>query len=71
MIIARWESKSGKYWVELTRSESGSVFYDAPQATGSLGRDLTDEQAVTDMQARVNKGYFQPDANKTPMRRVA
>lgn len=70
MLIARWESVSGKHWVELTRSESGSVFYDAPRATGSLAK-VTDAEAIADMQARVDKGYFQPDANKTPMKRVA
>jgi hypothetical protein len=71
MIIARWESKSGKYWVELTRGESGGVFYNAPGATGSLGMALTDEEALADMQARVDSGYFLPDTHKTPMKKVA
>jgi IMP dehydrogenase/GMP reductase len=69
MLIARWESKSGKYWVEVTRKEWG-VSYEAPRATGSLGK-VTDTEALEEMQKRVDMGYFQPDANKIPMKRVA
>ena len=69
-ILARWESKSGKHWVELTQGESGGVFYRAPQAIGSLGI-VEDSKAIEELQRRVDLGYFQPDANKTPMRRVA
>lgn len=68
-VIARWESKSGKYWVELTSSESG-VSYGAPGAGGSLGR-VGDSEAIAEIQRRVDLGYFQPDANKTPMKKVA
>jgi hypothetical protein len=70
MIVARWESKSGKHWVELTRSEYG-VSYSAPQACGTFAKDATDAEAIADMAQRVALGYFQPDANKTPMKRVA
>jgi hypothetical protein len=69
-VLARWESKSGKHWVELTQSESGAAFYNAPQAVGSLGM-VKDIDAIAEMQKRVDLGYFQPDANKTPMKRVA
>jgi hypothetical protein len=70
MIVARWESKSGKHWVELTRSEYG-VSYSAPQAGGTFANPCTDAEAIADMAQRVALGYFQPDANKTPMKRVA
>lgn len=69
-VIARWESKSGKHWVELNSSDSGAVFYDAPGACGSLGI-VGDSEAIAELQRRVDLGYFQPDANKTPMKKVA
>jgi hypothetical protein len=69
-VIARWESKSGKHWVELTQWESGGAGYSAPGQCGVLGY-LEGSDAIAEMQRRVDLGYFQPDANKTPMKRVA
>jgi hypothetical protein len=76
--IARWESRSGKHWVELFyypafqfadgRVEP-SASYTALHSGGSLG-NMTEEAAIAEMQARVDRGLFQPDAAKTPMRRV-
>jgi hypothetical protein len=70
MILAKWESKSGKHWVTLIRSEWG-VSYSAPQAHGTFANPITDEEAIADIEKQVSLGYFQPDANKTPMKRVA
>ena len=67
-VIARWESVSEKHHVTLHRDQWGHS-YDAPGAGGSLGKGLSDEEAIAEMQSRVDKGYFQPDANKTPMKR--
>ena len=65
-LIARWESKSGKHWVELYEDEHGWS-YSSPGACGSLG--LCDV-AIQAMQQRVDDGYFLPDNAKTPMKRV-
>jgi hypothetical protein len=43
--------------------------YKAPGATGSLGLPSRAE-AMAQMEEKVRSGYFQPDAAKTPMRRV-
>ena len=70
MTLAKWESKSGKYWVTLTRNTYG-VSYTAPQACGTFANPITDADAIAEMEKQVSEGYFQPDANKTPMKRVA
>jgi hypothetical protein len=69
-ILARWESKSGKHWVDLIQYESGGFGYSAPGQSGTLARG-EDVEAISEIQRRVDLGYFQPDANKTPMKRVA
>lgn len=66
-VIARWESKSGKHWVEIRRSESGFLYYDAPGAHGSFG-NITEDEAIQQIEARVED--FQPGSNKTPMIRM-
>jgi len=65
-VIARWQSRSGKHWVELKKDEYG-YHYDAPGASGVLG-NITEEEAIRQMEQRVP--YMQPDKAKTPMRRV-
>jgi hypothetical protein len=67
-VIARWESKSRKWWAELTVDAWG-YSYRGVDCGGSLG-DLTGLQAIEQMQSRVDNGYFQPDANTSPMLRV-
>lgn len=66
--IARWESRSGKHWVDLYQHDPG-YSYTSPDAGGLLA-DVSTKQAILQMQHRVDSGYFQPDANVTPMRRV-
>lgn len=66
--VARWESKTGKHWVELFVDE-GYAFYRANGAGGNLGR-ITEEGAIALLQQKVDSGYFLPDNAKTPMKRV-
>lgn len=64
--IARWESKSGKHWVELHSHGDGSYSYKSPGA-GGTSYHKTDDEAVQAVQQKVDSGLFQPDANKKPM----
>lgn len=66
-IVARWESRSKKWYVELYQDQYGYA-YKAVEAGGSLGIYSNDAAAIATMQARIH--YMQPDANTTPMRRV-
>lgn len=85
-ILARWESRSGKHWVELKQhagvtianamdptSVGGRAFtwygYTSPGSSGSLAA-TTSAAAIAEMEQRVNRGDFLPDAAKTPMKRV-
>lgn len=77
-LIARWESKGGKYWVDLFFNPcfhlaNGTDMVDAHyqgQGCGGSVDGQTIEETIASMQARVDRGYFQADANKTPMHRV-
>lgn len=70
-LLARWSSRSGKHWVELYETSDGAFTYTAPDCGGTLGGPaLGKATALHTMQAKVDSGYFQTDANKTPMRRV-
>lgn len=66
--IAVWESKSGKHYVRLF-SDGVAAWYSSPGAGGSLG-NVDDSTAIAMLQAKVDGGYFLPDAAKTPMRRT-
>ena len=85
--IARWESKTGKYWVDLYfnpafKLANGQTVVDAHYRGDSSGgcprfgncacgiQASTEAEAITAMQQRIDRGGFQPDASKTPMRRV-
>jgi len=69
--VARWESKSGKHWVDLYEYAypDYGFFYKAPGAGGQLGK-ISRADAIAKMEEKVRAGYFQPDSAKTPMRRV-
>ena len=69
VLIARWESKTGKHFVELYRDMRG-YSYHAPGAGGSLGVLPSDEIAIEKIKKIVDVGYFLPDAAKTPMHRT-
>lgn len=77
-LIARWESRSGKHWVDLYFNPAfklangqtiTSAHYKGVDCGGGLSAS-TPESAIAELQRRVDTGYFQPDANKTPMKRV-
>ena len=67
-IIHRWESRSGKHWVELVTSPNG-LSYTSPTAGGSLGLDTPEARARFEREM-VDTGYFLPDAHQTPMVRA-
>lgn len=68
-VLARWESRGGAHYVELTRSLAG-YGYTGCGCGGCLGAIGSDEAAIAVMQARVDSGYFLPDSAKLPMKRV-
>jgi hypothetical protein len=68
-LVARWESRSGKWFVEVHHLRSGGYMYEAPGAGGVLNAG-SDTDAIRAIQAKVDAGLFQPDSAKTPMRRV-
>jgi len=63
--VARWESKSGKHWLEVYADQWGGAYFRAPGAGGSRG-----SVAEAIAWCELHSGDFQPDANKTPMVRV-
>jgi hypothetical protein len=76
--IARWESRGGKYWVDLffnpcfhlcNGTDVVDAHYRGDNCSGPVNGQ-TELEAIADMQQRVDRGYFQADANKTPMHRV-
>lgn len=77
-LIARWESRGGKYWVELYynpefKLANGSVVIDAHYKGNGCGGSLpatSETNAIENMQRMVDQGYFQADSNKTSMKRV-
>lgn len=63
-VVARWESRSGKYWVEVY--DDGG--YSSPGADGARN---TVEATIAFVKEMVNEGgYFDPSAAKTTMKRV-
>lgn len=72
--IAKWESRSGKHWVKLDRItlDDGRIFYGyaSPSAGGGLAA-TSEPDAIVELERKIAIGYFQPDANKTPMHRVS
>ena len=67
--IARWESRGGVYFATLYRETDGAYTYRGVDCGGCLGV-MAKELAVSEMERRVMEGYFQPDVNKTPMKRT-
>jgi hypothetical protein len=66
--FARWESRSGKWWVGLYRDGFGVMYDTGPGGMmGSLGR-VDDNVAIEWVELHL--GMFQPDAAKTPMKRT-
>jgi hypothetical protein len=68
--VARWESKSGKWWADLYAFDNGGYFYRGVGCGGNMSGTATLDEAIAAMEQKCVRGYFQPDANTTPMRRV-
>lgn len=76
--IARWESRGGKYWVDLFFNPAfhlcnGQTVVDAHyrgEGCGGPVNGQTELEAIATMQTQIDRGYFQADANKTPMHRT-
>jgi hypothetical protein len=68
-LIAKWESRSGKHFAELYRDGAGYAYYRGNGCGGNLG-NLSEADAITLMQSKVDSGYFLPDDAKTPMKRT-
>lgn len=72
VLIARWESRNGKYAVELFRYlTDGAYGYTSDNCGGHLGLLNSVEDAINAVQSKVESGYFLPDSYKTAMVRVA
>ena len=69
-LIARWASRGGGSIVELWREAGSGYCYRAVGASGYLGNHFaSDSEAFEAFEPRI--GDFQPNKNRTPMRRIA
>lgn len=77
-LVARWESRSGKHYVDVFEYASGLGFYYQAHGAGGYGYP-TLEAIVKELERPIPPQFgagrrrvddFQPDANKTPMVRV-
>ncbi len=69
--VGRWESRGGQYWVELWWVRY-NYSYRSNNASGSVcNPNLSLDQAVMVMQAKVDRGMFLPDSAIVPMKRVS
>jgi hypothetical protein len=67
---ARWESRGGKYWVELLHGPY-DYHYRCQDGCGSVcNPNAPVEAALTVMQSKLDRGMFLPDSAKLPMKRV-
>lgn len=71
-LIGRWESRNGAHVAELWKMHGSGYYYTGNGCSGYFGNDINEAQAIAMMEERCQPGmgYFQPDANKTAMRRV-
>lgn len=67
--IAQWASQGKKYTVTLYRDELGYT-YQGTDCGGNIGNRSGDAAAIESLQAMVDVGYFQADANTTGMHRT-
>jgi hypothetical protein len=72
-LIARWETRNGKHFCELTRHERDgdpAYSYRGNGCGGSLGVLRSDDDAVSQIVNRIGLAYFAPDAAKIGLRLV-
>ena len=72
--IASWVSRSGKDYVHLSRMNGSGTDGSTPysytaRGAGGVLYAKSDQEAVAQIQVKVDSGYFLPDAAKTPMKR--
>lgn len=68
--VARWQTPSGRWWVELYREIINgrvSFHYLGTDSCGSLGY-VTSLEAIASMESLIAKGFFQPGSR--PVQRV-
>lgn len=73
VVIARWESRRGKDWVEVYEQTFGicpepSYGYNCRNGGGWMGSNTTREQALETIRQRMAAGCF--CSQKSPMRKV-
>jgi len=69
-VVARWQSRGGKHWVDL-RHGRYDYGYAANGAGGSVcNPNLTIEEAVLVVEAMLARGCFLPDNAVLPMKRI-
>jgi len=79
-LLARWESRSRKYWAEAWSGHyiatddplkllRYAAWYRGRGCGGTIVAD-NDVDTIKVMENKIARGEFQPDANKTPLRRV-
>jgi hypothetical protein len=68
-LIARWESRGGKDWVELWHDQYG-YSYRGNTCRGWLGESTTPEQAVLFMERETAAGMQVFCSQPSPMQRV-
>jgi hypothetical protein len=68
--VARWQNRTGKWYVVLERFEGGGYGFTANGSGGALAPELDEAGAIAEIQRRADAGYFQPDNARTPMVRV-
>jgi hypothetical protein len=65
-VIARWESKRGKDWVEVYEHALGYCY--EGNGCGGWFADITRDEAIASIADRVERGEF--CSQKSPMRKV-
>ena len=71
VCVGRWESRGGKHYVELWWGRY-DYHYHSNNASGSVcNPKLPLDQALTVMQAKLDRGMFLPDVAVVPMKRVS
>lgn len=68
-IVAEWASKGGRYVATLYADGARGFHYSGDSCGGWLAAK-DEASALVEMETKVKAGYFQPDANVTPMRRT-
>jgi len=83
IMLAKWVSRGGAFFVDLYNSDDGYYYVsnyrkcdciemrDGKKVyVGMLTMPLKNRSAITEMQARVNAGQFQPSGSKLPMEKI-